>query len=551
MKKCFRMMVCLGLAFGVTNSRGGIPAQDGGPPVPVIDVHTHVFNSRDLPLKGVLNALGAPSPIADILAKFFIGITPVDDAENAPSSSPGSSPSSLMSMPIITDSVTSLKAKADVRGEVLSDSDRAQLADFIGGSAKILVNQPMVHATSLDKGDLDRNLVAQALQKINFPPGCQSDPDAKTEKLLNMSSLNLGGYLDFIDIMTDGHMKITKQLQTVEYPDVDLFVHHMMDMAKAYNDTPTVPFDQQEVQMTKLDESSPGKFLHFVAYDPFRGQDSLASVIRGLDAGAVGVKFYPPSGYSATDNVFPPKPSGGNELARWNSRYSQFKDGHDIDVLNDALFTYCEQHDIPLFSHCTPGGFQADKNYGLKADSKFWEHVLQKHPHLRLCLAHSGGDDYWFAQGAPSEEDKPLREFGEKVVELCLEYPNVYCEVGYLEQILNSNAADIYTKKLAGLIDRDSTDTRDASLKWRFGDKIMYGTDWHMIHKEPGHRKYLACFQQVFRDPTLSPWQRAFFSRNAVTFLQLAKHADESRFSAEKAAWQDLVTRAEWKAPNR
>ena len=90
--------------------------------------------------------------------------------------------------------------------------------------------------------------------------------------------------------MRKGNVAIAQTLM-MEYKHVDLFAHHMMDMSKAYADTPVVPFDQQMARMTKLDQRFPGQFIHFVAFDPFRRDQSLNFVDNGLKAGAIGVKF--------------------------------------------------------------------------------------------------------------------------------------------------------------------------------------------------------------------------------------------------------------------
>src|SRR5256885_15499369 len=53
----------------------------GREPTPVIDVHTHVFNARDLPLRGLFSALGAPTLVAKALAKVLNAWTPDDDLD--------------------------------------------------------------------------------------------------------------------------------------------------------------------------------------------------------------------------------------------------------------------------------------------------------------------------------------------------------------------------------------------------------------------------------------------------------------------------------------
>jgi len=90
--------------------------------------------------------------------------------------------------------------------------------------------------------------------------------------------------------------------------------------------------------------------------------------------------------------------------------------------------------DVPIFAHCSYGEFQAAKGYGERnPNPKFWLELLEKHDELRtlrLCLGHAGGSDYWFTNTLSCHPD-----WGEAVVKLCTTYPNVYCEVGILEEV--------------------------------------------------------------------------------------------------------------------
>lgn len=514
------------LTFLTSNLHAKLPGRDGESPIPVIDVHTHIFNANDLPLEGLLGALGVPDSIAHSLAIVLNAWTPVDDLD-AP----------LPPRSVYTTSAMSMRNKlgpGKLLRSVLTPKQRQELAKYAGVPEKSAIQSVSVS----QQAGSDAEIVARALQKADFPPGEQrTEKQSVKMQSVEIQTAGFKGYLDFVDIMTNGNLRIAQRLHADEYPKVDLFVHHMMDMEKPYADEPRVSFDKQITRMAKLDRRFDGRFMHFVAFDPFRRDNSLASVIRGIDAGAAGVKFYPPSGYRATDNAIPSKPCIFHPSARkrWNSRYSHLT-GVELDAINEKLFLYCEKHDIPIFTHCTPGGFEAEKGYGQMADPVYWEKVLIKHPSLRLCLAHSGGEDYWF-----SSSNNKGQTFGENVVKLCLKYPNVYCEVGYMEKILDPALAGLLDTRLRSVINRRSTDGA-----WAFGEKIMYGTDWHMIHKEQHHRDYLCKFHTLFAEPGLKNWQRPFFSGNAVRFLKLPKLAKDERFTvAQRDYWQSLVTRSQ------
>lgn len=516
-----------------------LPGSQGEPPIPVIDMHTHVFNGRDLPLAGILNALGAPLGISNSLAKLLETWTAGEDIDGPmPAISLTSDAPESFSRSALSNTRASLDAPAaESLFAPLSSDQRAELLEYVGGDdAGGLSEMSLTSARS--ETEREAEIVGLALRKIGFPPG--EDEEAKPARVALVSGGGAGGYTRFLGIMTKGHMAIAHTLVAREYPQVDLFVHHMMDMERSYGSKPVVPFEEQLQRMPRLDRRFDGKLLHFVAFDPFRRADSLESVKRGLSAGAIGVKFYPPSGYRATDNEIETQPGllQPGRRARWASRYKGMSN-QALDALNDALFAHCEREQIPVFTHCTPHGFEADKNYGAMADPQYWETVLKKHANLRLCFGHSGGDAYWFPAENADAVTKEQRKFGAKVVELCLNYPNVYCEAGYLEKILDPAARILFQKQLGAVINKPSS-----KGPWRFGDKIMYGTDWHMIHKEARHEQMPAMFQAAFADPQLRPFQRAFFSRNAVAYLRLTEVANDSRFSdAQHQYWKLLIER--------
>lgn len=510
-----------------------LPSSTGGPSVPVIDMHTHVFNTRDLPLAGAINAMSKSwvSPtVSAVLKEALLALTAPDDLDGPlppkqPQTARAESPTTM-----------ALSASTHALPRTLTEGQRTKLRGYVG----LKPDKGIRMLSVTNQAQTDRTLLAQAFQKAGFPPAEGSKPAAT----LKIESVGLDGYARFVDIMTDGHLRIAHRLMTEQYPKADLFVHHMMDMEKAYDEKPQILFDEQIHRMTRLDQRFEGRLLHFTAFDPFRREDLLESVKRGLNAGAVGVKFYPPSGYRATANKIPDRPGWFSSSARrdrWDSRY-QGLSNDKLDGYNEALFRFCTSNDIPIFTHCTSGGFEADKGYGLMSDPRYWAKVLSNHPSLRLCFGHSGGEAYWFAGASPKvDKDESLkRSFGTNVVQLCLTYSNVFCEVGYLDRILDGNSAALFTNRLASIINQPAVNGG-----CNFGDKLMYGTDWHMIHKEDDHEKYLDAFAGIFAQPEFVGYQRRFFAGNAVRFLQLERLAGDKRFTEpQRRFWEGIVGRS-------
>lgn len=512
-------------------AQAAIPAKGDWPEVKVIDMHTHVFNARDLPLTGVLNALGAPRAVAAVVAEAIL-VSMKDDGSEA------------------RREITMAEVEKPVI-PALSEQQRNILRDYVGKGRSEALDKAAVHLSV----EPDVTLLAETLAKIGFPPDDHLGAPLSPQGLFEPEKLGgaLKGYARFIGIMTKQHGEIVAALQA-SYPQADLFVHHMMDMAAAYDDAPTVSFSDQVAAMQQLDRAYPGKLLHFTAFDPFRRSGALALVQKATkDYGAVGLKIYPPSGYRAAENKtynFPEKPAWTNIWGRhrWNSRYAGWKE-EDLDKTLQGAFAWAAKGGIPLFTHCTPKGFEAvsahgnTPGYGMMADPFFWAAALKKKENtgLRLCLGHSGGEAYWFSDPADDakHKEKPpgdAWQFGNQVVELCLMYPDVYCEVGYLDGILDPKQSAALVRRLQAVANLPSKNG-----KWRFGDKLMYGTDWHMIYKEPNFEQYLGKWDEVIKQVNKGEWRGAFFAGNAKKFLRLDKLAKDSRFTGEqRKEWDRL-----------
>src|SRR5690606_17743975 len=158
-------------------------------------------------------------------------------------------------------------------------------------------------------------------------------------------------------------------------------------------------------------QNSNGKLIGFFPYDPFRKNQGLEVLKASLKAGKFkGVKFYPPMGYNTCSNK-----------DEW------------INEINMKLFTFCAGNGVPIFTHCTPTGFEVRKGSGINADPRHWENILENFPDLKLCLGHAGGVEGWF-QKLGANEDFPKNSNGniyyaETVYNLCTRFKNVYCEV--------------------------------------------------------------------------------------------------------------------------
>jgi predicted TIM-barrel fold metal-dependent hydrolase len=492
----------------------------------VIDMHTHVFNAHDLPIGGIIRARAIPLHVLAPVVEFLLACTDDYEPERI-------EPRSLAER----DREQPLK---------IADADKVAIRSFLGYEEQLQVRSLPSSVPSVlpDGRQLDADsiqLAAAVMDRADFPPRESEEPR------LAVRSLSLENALRFIGLIRKSQLAIAEELRS-DYPGVELFVHHMMDLAATYGDQPITPFPVQIVRMGELEKEPAlaGRLLHFVAYDPFRLDEALdtirernATTLKGC---AVGVKFYPPSGYRPVDNHIEAQPGIWDFWRRtqWRSRYAGLggADRRDarLDELADQLFSFCAQNDIPVFTHCTGFGFQAVSGYGLYCDPRHWRKVLEKYPRLRLCFGHAGGDAWWFSEGVVppsdiSESDQKRWTFGWEVVKLCRDFENVYCEVGYLEEVLYPGPKR--ERFIARL--RDTFPQPTAKSGVNFGHKIMYGTDWHQIYKERDYKKYLGQFQTVFSTtPELAPYRDRFFAGTAAEFIKLSTLAQDGRFSVQQ-----------------
>jgi hypothetical protein len=294
---------------------------------------------------------------------------------------------------------------------------------------------------------------------------------------------------------------------------VTRLVHMLMDMELAYPNVDRDPYYDVETQISRLSvlsQTSPIEIIGFAAFDPrrVRASDVLGYCQRLLRPGFRGFKFYPPMGYQPLGNPDP-----------------------DIEASCLAFFSYCIAHDVPVFAHCTPHGFQAFEDAGLAGNPRYWRDLLSLdgYHELRLCLGHAGGGRYrlpdgtshgWYAADSNAWDDQD--NWARQVVELCLEFPNVYCEVGHLEAMIDGPSSD------ARAFEENFVRALTEPGSSPFASKCMYGSDAVMPGVVRHTRDFLESFHQLFERNSSKLGQGefdAFVSGNAERYLGLTLHA--------------------------
>ena len=192
----------------------------------------------------------------------------------------------------------------------------------------------------------------------------------------------------------------------------------------------------------------------------------------------VGIKVYPPLGF----NPWP--------VESW-------EENRDDEMKKvRLLYEFCISRNIPLTAHCSPGGFLVDKRYRDFASPDKWAQVLEEYPELRLDLAHFGG--------AESEV------WRNRVVELILEYENVYTDISY--QGIDQRIYDRMKRFLDTFGELDRT---------RLMERIIFGTDFMISLQDIScYSSYLDYFAKAMSFTLAEKdW---LCNRNAMSYLYLA-----------------------------
>lgn len=463
-------------------------------PAAVLDLHAHFFNLNSLPVRGILDRWGVPRLLALAVAKLLLLLTEDEEGPRPPGAA-------------LDDRLPELDLDGDIVHEIARDTPAEIFLDddFLAGLSYLEsvddvaptgLDEEVARALSVAGGDPAAVVGAlRALQLATQPAPLRLD---LLERLLRkVARIIEGGVgkLRFLRLLTRSEDRILRAYLR-EYPGVGSFVHHMMDLGPHYGgDEPRLAFPAGQLRrMLRLAATTNGRMKLFVAFSPYRA-NGLSIVQECVRLGAAGVKFYPPSGYRATgntDGVFKDAPPAAT-----------------LDRRNSALFKWCADERVPLFTHCTPSGFEAGKDYGKASDPDYWCAALEQHPALRLCFGHAGGAQGWFEPNTPDGDARFRASFAGKVVALMRNHEHVYAEFGYLDEVLNQGQLLHLQVRLVQLLQADP----------RLGDRICYGSDWHMLYQELRSAQYLDAFTHLFSHAALAPYRDRFFRHNAERYL--------------------------------
>lgn len=273
----------------------------------------------------------------------------------------------------------------------------------------------------------------------------------------------------------------------------------------------------------KLQGITPANVLmqQIVAYNPWRQLQfendtepygvSPIRLIKDaiLNHGAVGVKLYPPMG-------FLPYMNSARDVESFLERaVNDF--GQNVGVLMDEalekLYTLCAEIDVPILAHANCGN-SVRPEFGQFARPSYWQEILEyfEHDELRVCMAHFGGFD---GRNVCGDENSGIDVWEADIAAMLQNgTTNVYCDLSYLTAVLPNHANHLTSSNLARLL--MNLFENNPSLK----DRLLFGSDWHMLSKEPGHAEYQQHMRSHLQAAGLNSIEmQKVFSGNALDFF--------------------------------
>lgn len=234
-----------------------------------------------------------------------------------------------------------------------------------------------------------------------------------------------------------------------------------------------ISYQQQLEDLFEVKLKYPNQCFPFVAIDPRKGTaiENRDFVKKYIDRGFSGIKLYPALGYFGFDERM------------------------------KEVYTYAEQMNIPLMTHCSSGGInyvgktapidfvnpkpfskidgksyvfpQNGKKIDLYCDQfndpNNFREVFAVFPNLKICFAHIGLNSKNKFGPKRNASEVPLLEWYETIIDLMTHFPNVYTDISY--SVAYPHFCDWFLQQYQ-------------TLSPGLQNRILFGTDFFMTVQE-------------------------------------------------------------------
>lgn len=504
-----------------------------------IDAHCHVFNGTDLQVKEFLSRVAvkqggvlgfAAKAIGELLQNLAWNNAPSGDEELAGLAELADALRSCTSAGY-SSRVGSLRQAGYTRG-------RLELQKALQRSEQLRsLRQKREQGTLSVMPDSDDAAKLEAQTIIESLPEKVEDYKAtSTSQAFRMQAfggMSVQGLIDFVlQNFQYRYVNVHDYLATYNRPGnrvVDLMLPSLVDydfwLAKG-DKTPTSL--QTQVQVMKQIALLTGGRVHaFAPFDPLRQvafqlgharEDSLTLVKDAvLKHGCVGVKLYPPMGFSALGNE--ERDGQGFWRQSWLPWWADRADlGRLLDGAMRELFQWCEDAEVPVMAHTSESNGPTPEFQKL-TDSRYWALALGEFTGLRVSFGH-------FGSSTPVESGlKRAQDFSALMqASSAAAGKYAFADAGYFVEVISREPE---LQSIVRRLYEETSAKGDAALVNRF----IYGTDWEMTLTEGPVDGYLGDFETLFAELEASPqlqFQRLsdlaarFFGLNAARWAGLA-----------------------------
>lgn len=527
-----------------------------------IDAHCHVFNGTDLQVNEFLSrvaveqkgALGfAARAIGELLENLAWRLAPSGDEELSKLAGLAKSLQSCTAEGY-ADRVGGLEQEGYTRGRQELQKAVEQSPKLRSLGLKIAQGTFSVAPDPVEAAQLEALILIQGL-----PESVKSYDDMSANKGLRIQSFSASSVRGLIDFVLQNfqyrYVNVHKYLRTYNRPGervVDLMLPSMVDYDWWLNKgdaTPTSLATQVQV-MSQISVLTGGRVHAFVPFDPLRqvayelGQSSVDSLSLVKDAvlkrGLVGVKLYPPMGFSALGNQ--ERDGMGFWRRPWLPRWADRGDlGARLDGAMRALFQWCQAEQVPVMAHTSESNGPTPEFEKL-TDSKYWALALNEFPTLRVSFGHFGGSTPVELGLRRAEEFASLMQAGTGAPGV-----SAFADAGYFVEVM-SREPELLT--IVRQLYEETSSTGSAALSNRF----LYGTDWMMTLAEGSVGGYLGDFERLFADLEERPVMKSrgvtnlaarFFGLNSADWVGL--HAgDATRLRLDAFYRSHGIDRPDW-----
>lgn len=426
-----------------------------------------------------------------------------------------------------------------------ANSERRKLESAESSSEKAREKWKKAHAAQ-------SNRLRQELQKPNAQATLRANGIASPAKQSkNVEPIKEGGltealeeYVQYRYVAFFDYLNLYNDDRSTNHT-IDLAITHLVDYDWALSNGKGTksPLNDQVELMKKISVVSHGRVHTFVPFCPLREVAFRAGVlVNGVstwsslqmvkrwvkESGCIGVKIYPPMGFAPYGNAQIP-PDFWEGHWKWLPKPDSVPGkvgtatiGERLDQVLGDLYDWCLKEDIPVMAHTDLSNGLSTKFNDFTA-AKYWNALSSSQfGKLRLNFGHMGGlEDTSVNDWSMSSDATPGDVNARDLVALMSADSTAaggrfYGDSGYSELIL-TNSDELQRVFGAALVWKAAGQTQ-ALLP----DRLMYGSDWSLLMREPDMRAYFEDFVKMYSglDPT-GRLSGKFFGENAVGYLGL------------------------------